>query len=171
MRAGLQEQPRTLARRWVTGEWLDLLSDAVEREDLEQVLIVAPSRFSLRERALRLAAARNPRMPAVVSIEPERAAAIDLDGRRTLVHLGSRLVPAPDTGAQLRSARVIAVEGVLRPEVVALVDELIVGGDFELLGHSPRRGGYYVLRHRLGTAPARGAPPSGQPRAAVRQSR
>ena len=105
LRATVGEQARETARRWVTAEWLDALSDAAEREELETVLLVAPSRFSLRERSLRLAVARNPRMPELVYVEPGRATSIELDGRPTLVYLGRRLEPPRELVGVMSHAR------------------------------------------------------------------
>jgi hypothetical protein len=154
-RALLGEQTRSAARRWVTTQWLDALNDVAEREELDTVLVVGPSRFSLRERSLRLAAARNPRMPEVVRLDPDQVGSISLDDGRTLVHLSGRVPLTEGVAERLGSARVVVVEGVLRPGVVRLVDELMGSGEFEIVDHATAHGGYYVLRHRLGRpAPA-----------------
>ncbi|MDH2414820.1 glycosyltransferase [Nocardioides sp. CER19] len=152
VRAGLRERVRETARRWVSAAWLAALDDAVEREDLDRLVVVGRSRLDLHERSLRLAAARNPRMPEVVPVAAGEPTPVpDL---ATLVYLGPRSdlpeADAEDLAGTLAAARVVVVVGTLRPGAVRLVDELVDTGDFEIVDSATRRGGYIVLRHRLG---------------------
>jgi hypothetical protein len=72
----------------------------------------------------------------------------------SLVYLGRRARLREDGAEELaqalRHARVVVVVGMLRPAAVRILDELLDTGDFEIVEHTTRRGGYAVLRHRLG---------------------
>ncbi|MCW2739253.1 glycosyltransferase [Nocardioides sp.] len=142
------EQLRERARRRVGHEWLESLTDVVEREALDDVLVFGASRLSLRERSMRLAVARNPRLPRVLDVV---APGPGSSGPRTLVHVGrhAAITPAVDDAARL--ARVVILEEALRSPVTRLADELTWSGDFELVAQSRHHGGYYIFRHRLGS--------------------
>jgi hypothetical protein len=138
---------RELARRIVTREWLDVVAEVAEREPIDDVLVVAPSMTSLRERALRVAAARNPRLPEVRTAPPEPTPP-RLRGRATLVYLGRRARVRREWADWLVDARVIVFDGSRRPAVPALLDDLL-DTEFELAALDGDRSGYHVLRHRL----------------------
>jgi hypothetical protein len=144
------ERMREAARRWVTTEWIDCLSEAAEREELDTVLLAGASRWSLRQRSLRLAVSRSTSLPDVRCVDLGSVGAIDSVDARTLLYLGGGGAVPRRLGAAILAARIVVVENVLRPGAAELLDELRESGEFEVLGHSTLRGGYCVLRHRLG---------------------
>jgi hypothetical protein len=142
---------REAARRWVTTEWIDHLSDVAEREELDVVLLAGASRWSLRQRSLRLAVSRSTTLPDVRCVDLGSPAAFDGVDGRTMVHLGGGEALPRGLGVAILAARVVVVENVMRPGASELLAELGDSGEFEVVGHSLLRGGYCILRHRLGS--------------------
>ncbi|MBC2931418.1 glycosyltransferase [Nocardioides sp. zg-1228] len=162
------ERVRESARRRVGHDWLESLTDVVEREALDTVLVFGASRLSLRERSMRLAAARNPRLPRVADVAAGRdeptGTGPDAADQRTLVHVGRHAVITPAVGDAAHRARIVILEDALRSPVTRLAEQLTWSGRFELIAASRDRGGYYIFRHQLGVSdrtPRSASPGSG----------
>jgi hypothetical protein len=165
-----EELVKERARRRVGRLWLDTLYDVAEREALDLVLVIGSSRFSLRERALRLAAARNPRLPEVVALQAGSATP-RADRRRSLVFVGRRAAITPSVADAARRARIVVLEDIHDPSVVGLADRLTWGGGFELVASSTDRDGYFVFRRELGRPSATSPPGHGPEDPASRPDR
>jgi hypothetical protein len=141
-------QPRDLARRIVTRDWLEAVSDVAEREPIEIALVVRPSLLSLREKALRRALARNPRLPSVVELRGD-GPATRLQDCSTLVYVGRGAPLHEDMATWLEGARIVLIDGSVREGLPRLLDRL-TERKFELDAHEGHRpGGFFVLRHDL----------------------
>ncbi len=136
------------ARRRVGQEWLDAMAEYVEREPLDRVVVARTGPAGVRERSMRRAVARNPRLPSVTRVAPDGVALASVD-RHTLVFLARGVEPHPSWLPLLSCARVVCLDGLAGPRRAGLVDEL-VEGRFELTAHesSPERD-FAVLRHDL----------------------
>ncbi len=143
-----KEWVRSRARRRVTDEWLDAVSEVAERDVVDSAVIVEPSRLSLRERSLRLALARNQRIPEVVCTDSAGVETLGEKPGRTLVFVGARTTWSTSLDQALRDADVVLLDGTVQPGPVRLLDDLVEGGDLEVVSHSRDHGGHAVLRRR-----------------------
>ena len=143
-----KEWVRSQARRRVTDEWLDAVSEVAERDEVDSAVIVEPSRLSLRERSLRLALARNQCVPEVLCTDSAGLATLGEAPGRTLVFVGARTTWSAALDQALRSADVVLLDGTVQPGPVRLLDDLVEDGDLEIVSHSRDHGGHAVLRRR-----------------------
>jgi hypothetical protein len=145
-----REEVRAAARRRVSAEWLEAVEELVERDGVRSAVIVAPSRWSLRERSLRLSLARSPWLPDLVAVDAAgfaRMRGADPDG---LVFVGARARITTDVVAALASARVVVLDGTLAPDRVTVLEMLQRSPDLELVAHQLEHGGCCLLRRRTG---------------------
>ena len=146
-------QPRQLARRIATPAWMDLVAEVAEREQVETAVIVGPQPLNVRERALRRALGRNPRLPRIVEV-PDGSRPSGVVETTALVYVGNGVPLDPDAHAWVADARIVLIDGGVRPGVPRLLDRL-TELDFELVSYDVRRWtGFFVLRHVLGGAGA-----------------
>ena len=143
----LSNQPRDLARRIVTQDWLEAVADVGEREPIQSAFIVGPSPVSLREKALRRALARNPQLPAIVTLTGD-VSSTPLRQRSSLVYLSRSTPLHAAMSSWLDEARIVLIDGGVREGLPSLLDRL-TEQHFELGAHASGSSGYFVLRHEL----------------------